>query len=266
MTATLSPPPVSAVGADARIPMSRLVRVEIRKMFDTRAGLWLMISIGILALLATVAVILFAGDADKTYSTFAAAIGFPMGVVLPIIAILSVTSEWSQRTGLVTFALEPRRGRVLLSKAISVVLVAVTSILIAFAIGALGNVLGASLAGLDVVWDWSVGDALLVLFGQILGLMLGFGLAVLLRSSAGAIVAYFVVTFVYTSITSILAQFQDWFVDLQGYVDFNFATNALFSGDGLTGEQWGQLAVSGLIWLVLPVAIGSWRIMKAEIK
>ncbi|MBA3523276.1 MAG: ABC transporter permease subunit [Geodermatophilaceae bacterium] len=266
MTATLSPPPVHARGADARIPMARLVRVEIRKMFDTRAGLWLMISIGILALLATVGVILFANDDVKTYSTFAAAIGFPMGVVLPIIAILSVTSEWSQRTGLVTFALEPRRERVLLAKAIGVVLIAVVSIVIAALIGALGNVVGASLAGIDLTWDFGLVDALLVLLGQILGLMLGFGLGVLIRSSAGAIVAYFVVTFVITSITSILAAFQDWFAELQPWIDFNFATTPLFSGDGVTGEQWAQLAVSGSIWLVLPLAIGTWRIMKAEIK
>ena len=35
------------------IPMSRVIGVELRKMFDTRSGFWLMASIGILAVLAT---------------------------------------------------------------------------------------------------------------------------------------------------------------------------------------------------------------------
>ena len=46
----------------ARIPMSRIVAVELRKSFDTRSGFWLMASIGILAVIATGASILFAPD------------------------------------------------------------------------------------------------------------------------------------------------------------------------------------------------------------
>ena len=78
-------------------------------MFDTRSGFWLMASIVITALLTTIATIAFAPDADLTYYTFAKAIGFPMTVVLPIIAILSITGEWSQRSGLTTFTLVPHR-------------------------------------------------------------------------------------------------------------------------------------------------------------
>ena len=39
-------------------------------MFDTRSGFWLMASIVIVSVLATAAVILFAPDAELTYSTF----------------------------------------------------------------------------------------------------------------------------------------------------------------------------------------------------
>ena len=44
------------------------------------------------------------------------AIGMPLSVVLPMIAILSITSEYSQRTGLTTYTLVPRRGRVIIAK------------------------------------------------------------------------------------------------------------------------------------------------------
>ena len=103
--------------APAPIPFRRVAGVELRKMFDTRSGFWLMASILIAALLATGAVILFAPDDQISYGVFATAFGFPMAVILPMIAILSVTSEWSQRSGLTTFTLVPRRGRVIAAAA-----------------------------------------------------------------------------------------------------------------------------------------------------
>ena len=46
------------------IPMTRIVGVELRKMFDTRSGFWLMASIVIMSVLATAAIIVFAPDDD----------------------------------------------------------------------------------------------------------------------------------------------------------------------------------------------------------
>ena len=33
-----------------------------------------------------------------------------------------------------------------------------------------------------------------------------------------------------------------------------------------TGEELGQLLVSGFIWLVVPFAVGLWRLLRAEPK
>jgi ABC-2 type transport system permease protein len=57
-----------------------------------------------------------------------------------VIAVLSVTIEWSQRSGLTTFTLVPHRGHVIAAKAIACVGVAIVSIPLGFAIGALGNI------------------------------------------------------------------------------------------------------------------------------
>ena len=125
---------------DTRIPMTRVVSVELRKMFDTRSGFWLLMSVAITAILATGAVILWAPDNELTYDSFAAAIGFPMSVILPMVAILAVTSEWTQRSGLSTFTLIPHRGRVISAKAAGTVIIAVGSMIVAMTIGALGNI------------------------------------------------------------------------------------------------------------------------------
>ena len=252
-------------GEPAPIPMTRVVGVELRKMIDTRAGLWLLASIGILAVLATGAVILFAADSDLVYENFATAIGVPMAVILPMLAILSVSSEWSQRTALTTFTLVPSRGRVIAAKATCALLVGVASMLVAGAVGALGNVVGTAIAGTDPVWDVSVSEYLMIIVANVLGMAVGFMLGMLFRSSAAAVVAYFVMTLVLPGISSALASSQAWWRDNAPWFDFNYAQSALFNGVP-TGEQWAQLGTASLLWLVLPLAIGLRLVMRSEVK
>jgi hypothetical protein len=251
--------------APAPIPFSRVAGTELRKMFDTRSGFWLMASIAITALLATGAVILFAPDTELTFSTFATAFGFPMAVILPIIALLSVTGEWSQRSGLSTFTIVPHRGRVILAKGLVSVAVGVVSMLVACAIGAVGNLVSTAIAGVDTTWDVSAADLANIILANVLGLLLGFMLGVLLRSSAGAIVAYFVYSLVLPPLAGLLAASQDWFRDLQPWVDFNYAQSALFNGS-LSTAQWEHLAVTGAIWLVLPLAVGVRLVLRSEVQ
>lgn len=250
----------------ARIPMSRIIGVELRKSFDTRSGFWLLASVGILAVLTTGAVILFAPDDAITYDTFGAAIGIPMAVILPVIAILSITSEWSQRTGLTSFTLVPHRGRVIRAKLTVALAVGVASMLLAFGIGALGNLVGAAIVGVDPVWDITGGDFGGLILFQIINMLIGFMLGVLFRNSAGAIVGYFVYSFVLTTITEVLASTQDWFADARPWVDFNYAQGALTDSTSMTGESWAQLAVTGVFWLAIPLAVGLWSVLRSEVK
>jgi len=250
-----------------RLPLKRVTQVELRKMFNTRSGFWLIASIAISAVLATGGVILWAPADELTYSTFATAIRFPVVVILPLIAILAVTSEWSQRTGLTTFTLVPRRSRIIAAKAITSVLIAVAAMVLTFAVGALGNLLGAAATGSSLVWDVSLTQCLYYILGMVLSLMTGFMLAVTIRSSTGAIVAYFVLTFVLPTIFGLLATNQQWFHDLQPWIDIQFAQSGLFVFDQeLTGEQWAHIGVTGVTWLFLPLAIGLRFVMRAEVK
>ncbi|QIK67042.1 ABC transporter permease [Nocardioides sp. HDW12B] len=248
------------------IPFRRVLGVELRKMFDTRAGFWLMAGIVISAVLATAAVVAFAPDDALEYGTFGAAIGIPMAVILPIVAILSVTSEWSQRTGLTTFTLVPHRGRVITAKAVASVLVGVVAIPLAFGVGALGNLLGSAMAGVDPVWDMGLVDFWQITLGNVIGLLMGFTLGVLFRSSAVAVVAYFVYGFVMPPLTELLAATQDWFRDVRGWVDPNFTQGQLFSDTALSSTQWANLGVTSLIWLVVPLAVGLGLVLRSEVK
>lgn len=267
MTAlTVTRPAAQVATVHKRASFGRILGVELRKMFDTRSGAWLMASIVILSVLATSAVVLWAPEDELTYEMFASAIGIPMTVVLPVIAILSVTSEWSQRTGLTTFTHFPSRGRVMLAKAVCAVGVGVVAIPVAAAVGALGNVVGTAIAGTDPVWNVSAAELGNIVLANVLGLMVGFMLGVVTRSSAAAVVAYFVYTLVLPPLSSLLASTQEGFRDAQAWVDFTFAQSRLFEDGALTGQEWAQLGTSTLLWLVLPLAVGTALVMRSEVK
>jgi ABC-2 type transport system permease protein len=259
-------PPRTEVRAIEPIPFTRLLRVELRKMFDTRAGSWMLAGIVITATLATAAVVAFAPDEELTYGSFGAAVGVPMAVILPILAILSVTGEWSQRGGLTTFTLVPHRHRVIAAKALGSVLVGVAAIPIAFAVGALGNLVGPAIAGTEPVWDMTFTMFWQITLGNVIGLLMGFTLGVLLRSSAAAVVTYFVYAFVLPPLTGLLAATQEWFRDVRGWVDLNFAQGQLFNDHALTGTQWTHLGVTSLVWLVVPLTVGLALVMRSEVK
>jgi ABC-2 type transport system permease protein len=265
MTATAADP-VRERGNDfSQIPLSRVVRVELRKMFDTRSGFWLIASIAITGLIATLATIAFAPDRYITYYNFAKAVGFPITLILPMVALLSITSEWSQRSGLTTFTYVPNRRRVVVAKTWSAVLIAIASMLFAFAAGAIGNVVGSTIAGTSTVWDLSVGHAMTILLGNLVSLAIGTMLGMVVRSSAGGLVMYFVLVLLVPNLTTLLATNQAWFKDLQPWVDLPFAQTFLFEGVH-TGAQWAHIATTVAIWILVPGFVGLRRVIRAEVK
>lgn len=107
-----------------------------------------------------------------------------------------------------------------------------------FAAGALGNVFSGTLTGDSLVWDVTLTQALYFVLGNISSLLIGFMLGVLIRSSTGAVVAFFIYTFLVPPLLGLLASSQAWFRDLQPWVDIQFAQTGLFIFDGtLTAEQ-----------------------------
>ncbi len=249
-----------------RVPMSTLVGVELRKTFDTRAGRWFTVSIVGLMLVGAVLAATAFPEESQTYIEILSLCGGILGYFLPILVILLVTSEWTQRTGLTTFALEPRRPRIVGAKLLAGLVLAVSAFAIAAVVAAVGT-LASPVNGGEVNWDASWGQLQSFLVTGLIGVLIGFMLATLLRNSAAAIVAYFVYTFALPTVVGILAFFIDWFEPIAPWVEFNTAQTPLITGNyQATGEEWAQIAVSGTLWLIIPMAFGIWRIMRAEVK
>jgi ABC-type transport system involved in multi-copper enzyme maturation permease subunit len=254
------------VGSTPHVPLSRLVKVELRKSYDTRAGIWLL---GITAFLAAavmviVLIVVLVQDEPITLNDFVGVANFISGFLLPVLGIMLVTSEWSQRTAMVTFTLEPHRGRVVLAKLVAGLLLALIVSLIATLSALVVNaVYSVASGGGD--WHFGLLELLGFLLTQVIAMLTGFAFATLLLNTAAAIVVYFAYSFLIPTVFAIAAQFLGWFEDLQPWIDFTQAQSPLIDAS-MTGEDWVHLLVSGLVWLAIPVALGLRRILRAEVK
>ena len=254
------------VSATKPVPFGRLLSVELRKSYDTRAGRWLLIVMAAMVVIIEVIVLSVTVTQDQpiSFGDFTAAAAFMTSILLPVLGILLVTSEWSQRTAMVTFALEPRRPRVFAAKAVAGIVLTLATVAVAIAVGAVCNALYGSLQGGA---DWTFGWSGLVAFvvTQVFAMLGGFALATLLLNTPASIVVFFIYKWALPGLFALGSAFMDWFADLAPWLDFQQAQGQLYEPP-LTGEQWGNLVVSGLIWLVLPLVIGIWRVLRAEVK
>lgn len=267
MTALHPQPGILDLSGTTPTPLTRLVGVELRKMVDTRAGRWLLVSIALLTALAMaiVLIVVITQDGAITYFDFSGVSTIPMALLLPVLGILSVTSEWGQRTHMVTFTLEPRRGLVVAAKLVSGVLVALAAVAVSFALGAVCNLIYAAFGATDVTWNVGLSEVVSFTILHVLGLLTGFAFGMLIVNTAAAIVVFVAYSFILPGITSAAAAIFDWFKDLQPWVDFAYTQTPLTEGD-LGGVQWPEFIVSGLLWFVLPLVLGIWRLLRAEVK
>jgi ABC-2 type transport system permease protein len=255
------------VSQTARVPFGRLVSVELRKMFDTRAGRWLLISIAAFTALVLVIQlwVVLAQDLTVTFNDFAGGANIPMTIGLPVLGAMSVTSEWSQRTAMVTFTLEPSRSRFLAAKYVSTLIVAVAAVVVGLVLTLIANGLYAALSDNLVTWELGPFRIFCYFLLYLFAMSSGFALGMLFLNTAAAIVFYFVYSFILPGLFELGAALMGWFKDIRPWIDFATAQNPIIEAD-VSGEQWAQLATSMAIWLLLPLVIGVWRVLRAEVK
>ena len=63
-----------------------------------------------------------------------------------------------------------------------------------------------------------------------------------------------------------LAAVSGWFESVAPWLDFQAAQADIYEWNLSGREEWSHLLVSGFIWLVLPLGVGMWRILRAEVK
>jgi ABC-2 type transport system permease protein len=240
-----------------RPSLARLTKVELRKMVDTRSGFWLLLTVAGLTLVAVFVTALFAHEDQRTFEHILANGLQPAGILLPVIGILVVSSEWSQRTALVSFALVPERSRLLLAKLLAGILLA----LVATAFGLVLAVIGTAIASNSAPDHWSLPFTLLLqdVVYVVTAMIIGIGFGAALQTSAPAIVIYFVLPLALAAIGSIHA--------LNGVIHWVNTAEALepLTTEVLSSHQWAQGLVALALWIGVPMTIGLWRLTRRDV-
>jgi hypothetical protein len=263
MTPTHSPTPTRPSGSSVvvAVPFARLVRVELGKTVSSRAGGWLLSAVG-LGLVVIVTVELLTGHADDlTLRGFAEVTSTPLSLLLPLLAIMAITTEWSQRTALGTFTLEPSRVRVVLAKLAAVVTVGLLAVLAALLAAAVGNLLGSTLVSGSGSWSLPASEVGELVLTQTVAVLQGFAFGLLLRSTAAAIVVHYLVAPVLSTVLTLF----DGLEGAAAWLDLGTALVPLSAGSA-SGQDWAQAASAATLWLLVPLGVGLARLLRGEIE
>jgi ABC-2 type transport system permease protein len=259
MTMTIAPrtdgseaAPSSARGP---IPFSRLVRVEWAKATDTRAARWLLALVALSTAGMMLAPIFAPTSFDQTYASYLRVAALTVTILLPVVAILMLTSDWSQRSVFSTFTQEPRRIRVVNAKVAASLVLGCVGAIFGGVVTAAGLGLAAA-SGRALEANLDVGAVTGYLLFVLLNVLAGVALGALLQSSAPAIAASFALPAAFAVLGTASRLVSEW-IDMA--TTFNWVLES----------EWGghvpQIAISILFWIVVPLAAGVVRTMRRDV-
>jgi hypothetical protein len=235
-----------------------LVRIELRKMVDTRSGRWLLIAIVALSAFALGWGLTHLEPGTVRFADVLDLALVPVDVILPVIGIMAMTSEWTQRTALTTFTLSPRRIPVLLAKLVAAIALATATVAavvgLAFAATALGGIIGGDGASYDhavrAIGGAAIADGLNVLMAA--------GIGLVATVTAVGVLVFYVAPTAWALVGPGLLHSNSRWLDI-------FETFDNISTFNLSGHV-PQTITSMAFWIVLPVMAGLFLANRREVK
>jgi ABC-type transport system involved in multi-copper enzyme maturation permease subunit len=258
MTTSLAPGTLGidvAPSAPGPIPFSRLVRAEWAKATDTRAARWLLALVALSTAGLMLAPVLAPTTVDQTYASYLGTAAVGVSILLPVVAILLFTGEWSQRSVMTTFTQEPRRTRVVAAKlAVSIVLGGGGAVFGGAVTAAALGVAAASGRALEA--DLTVGAVTGYLLFVLLNVLAGVALGALLQSSAAAIAASFALPAAFAVLGAASPLVADWIDTSKPWT-------------WVLDNEWAghvpQISFSIAIWVAVPLAAGVLRTIRRDV-
>jgi ABC-2 type transport system permease protein len=238
------------------IRFQRLLHVEWRKSIDTRAARWLLIAIALLTAGAAMVPLFLPHEMQQGWPSYLGMTALVLALLLPLVSIMTLTSEWGQSSVLVTFTQEPRRHRVVAAKVLSGLALALLGAVVAFAISAAAMAASDTL-GRSVTWstDWKyiIGFALFVIANSLMGMAFG----ALLLNTPAAIVMFLVLPTLWTLLSF------GWLKDLGRWLDTAQTYRYVLESDW--NGHTGPIMVSLAVWVALPLTLGTVRTLRREV-
>jgi hypothetical protein len=262
MSATASIRPIGGsvrqTGRDQRPGIGRLIAVELRKMVNTRSGFWVPIAVAAMTLLVAIIGSTNHGGASATFIHIFNISSRPAAFLLPVMGVLLICGEWSQRTTLTTFTLVANKGRVIAAKFGASVLVSTVALIVCLLLTFVcASLFGHAPRGTGslpiqvILQGW-----LELAAGMAMGL--AFGAAVLV--SAPAIVAYLLLPVVWNGIIGGISALDG----IARWLDSGNTLNPL-TLHSLSGSEWAHVAATLAFWIGLPMLIGWFRIGRGDV-
>lgn len=249
---------IAAPPAEARtgIGFARLVAVELRKMVDTRAGAAFHLVVVALTVAAVVLAVVFEGP--STFDTIRRVAQLPLALFLPLLGVLVAAGEWTHRSAMVTFALEPRRHRIVFAKIVAVVLVTLAYVLLLWALSAAGALASGPSAG-----AWEAEPAVLAgsTAALVIDVLCGFAIGLVLASGALGILAYFLLPIV-LQIATLWGPTER----IVPWIAIERTLAPVVEGATPTALEWQRIGTSVGLWVVLLTALGLWLTARREAK
>jgi ABC-2 type transport system permease protein len=250
-------------------PARRLFAAELRKLVNTRASMLFAAGLLVILTLMSIALVTTGGAEHLSFQNMWGMLNLPMSYLLPILAIMLVTSEWTQRTTLVTFALEPRRERVIAAKLATGVAMTVAVLFVTAVLAALATVAAVSVRNGTPGWRLDGGIVRNLLLLQFARIVEGFAFAVVIRRTAVAIVAFLAVPTAWTLLGSLVPWAGE---HLRPWIDVTSAQRPFQNGEApfesahpLTATNWAHLTVSLAVWVAVPLVLGVRHLRSAEL-
>lgn len=266
MTTTTQAPRTAATTAPALdgppgIGFGRLVRLEACKIVDTRSGRWLLLTIAALVAVVLALALRFGEPGDLTFPMLVAVTSTVLTIFYPVLGILTVTAETSQRTALVTYTVEPRRWRVVAAKVVATSGWAAAGLVVAVVLGAAAHAVAVGTRDVPAAWAPSWGSLGGFALSLLLSVLQGIAFGLLLSSPALAVSAYFVLPIAWVFVANLtpgLRRVAPW-------LDPTSSGEVLARGT-MRAADWAHLATANALWVALPLALGLAVLSRREVK
>ena len=237
------------------IPFPRLVRVEWAKATDTRAARWLLALVALSTAGMMLVPVLVPTSFDQTYASYLRVAALGLTILLPVVAILMLTGEWSQRSAMTTFTQEPRRIRVVNAKLAASMVLGGGGAVLGGVVTAAGLVLTAA-SGRALEANLTVGAITGYLLFVLLNVLAGVALGALLQNSATAIAACFALPVAFALLGTASTLVSDW-------IDMSTTWNWVLENDWAGHVP--QISFSIVFWVAVPLAAGVVRTIRRDV-
>ena len=256
MTLTRSPEHSVATCTPSPLALPRTVAVEARKVTNTVSGK-VVLSLGAALMVVFGFGRAFFPAADTTFGRIATIACIPGSWVIMAASVLLISGEFTRREAAITFTLDPRRGRVLAAKTVVAAGLALATACWALIVAGVAYLLAPALAGVTLPPDLEPGRIAVVFGGLVFTTLAGQALGLLARNA----VAPIVVMLAWPTVSMLVARSSEVAQKIIPWIDLEPVAALL----NPSVQAWAQLGTSALVWIVLPGAIGAWRLFRDDL-